>query len=244
MYDLLYSRRHQQHYHSQRREHPRERQERPVSNFYEYESVQAAMHAAAAAQQSQTQSPPRGGNNVGSQQQHQHHAVHQPMQQPQHHHHHTNMSPPTAPGLVLHGQPIYGMTNAQLHLQQQQQQQNRLNNNNGITLPSPSGPFTVGMHQTSPSQFQVITNPVNNTSSRQLSSSTLEKGGTVSALHPSIHHQYPQSAQQRPKPNSLPRRHKGNQLYAHSYTQPMQSFSEHVLTICLLFFQWIPTYIL
>jgi hypothetical protein len=45
-YDIsLFSRRHQQHYHSQRRENPRERQERPVSNFYEYESVQAAMHS-------------------------------------------------------------------------------------------------------------------------------------------------------------------------------------------------------
>ncbi|CAG7830263.1 unnamed protein product [Allacma fusca] len=39
------NRRHQQHYHSQRRENTRSRQERPVSNFYEYESVQAAMHA-------------------------------------------------------------------------------------------------------------------------------------------------------------------------------------------------------
>jgi hypothetical protein len=39
------NRRHQQHYHSQRRESPRERHDRPVSNFYEYESVKAAMHA-------------------------------------------------------------------------------------------------------------------------------------------------------------------------------------------------------
>jgi len=38
------NRRHQQHYHSQRRESPRERHDRPVSNFYEYESVKAAMH--------------------------------------------------------------------------------------------------------------------------------------------------------------------------------------------------------
>ena len=45
MFSLVYSRRHQQHYHSQRREHPREKLDRPVSNFYEYESVQAAMHA-------------------------------------------------------------------------------------------------------------------------------------------------------------------------------------------------------
>ncbi|ODN05513.1 Partitioning defective 3 [Orchesella cincta] len=141
------NRRHQQHYHSQRREHPRERQERPVSNFYEYESVQAAMHAAAAA----SQSPP--GNVL------QQHGQHQNQ-------HHNSMQPP---GLVLHGQPIYGMSSSQL-------QQNRLNNNNGITLPSPSGPFTVGMHQTSPSQFQ-----------------------------------QQQPPQQRPKPNSLPRRsHKGD----------------------------------
>jgi len=36
------NRRHQQHYHSQRRENPKEsRQERPVSNYYEYESVPA-----------------------------------------------------------------------------------------------------------------------------------------------------------------------------------------------------------
>jgi len=41
---LVFSRRHQQHYHSQRRENPKEsRQERPISNFYEYESVQGAM---------------------------------------------------------------------------------------------------------------------------------------------------------------------------------------------------------
>ncbi|XP_035709435.1 partitioning defective 3 homolog isoform X3 [Folsomia candida] len=42
---ILESRRHQQHYHSQRRDSPRERHDRPVSNFYEYESVQAAMHS-------------------------------------------------------------------------------------------------------------------------------------------------------------------------------------------------------
>ncbi|CAL8072840.1 unnamed protein product [Orchesella dallaii] len=174
------NRRHQQHYHSQRREHPRERQERPVSNFYEYESVQAAMHAAAAA----SQSPPGNG-----------------LQHSQHPHQHHNS---VQPGLVLHGQPIYGMSSAQL-------QQNRLNNNNGITLPSPSGPFTVGMHQTSPSQFQVITTPVNNSSSsRPVSSSSTMDRGTVSALHPSMQHaqQYhmQQQSQQRPKPNSLPRR--------------------------------------
>lgn len=42
---VIFSRRHQQHYHSQRRDSPRERHDRPVSNFYEYESVQAAMHS-------------------------------------------------------------------------------------------------------------------------------------------------------------------------------------------------------
>ncbi len=216
----MYSRRHQQHYHSQRREHPRDRQERPVSNFYEYESVQAAMHAAHAAAvvaAANSQSPPGNSNHhhhqhhpssssahVSSppqkQQQQQQQQLHHPHHPPQHN---VNMSPPPAPsqtgGLVLHGQPIYGMSTAQL--QMQHHQQNRLNNNNGITLPSPSGPFTVGMHQTSPSQFQVITTPVNSTSSsgRPVSSSTMERGGTLSVIHPSALHpnsQYPQSQPQ------------------------------------------------
>lgn len=101
----FHSRRHQQHYHSQRRETPRERHDRPVSNFYEYESVQAAMHSQQQQQQHQTS--------------------------PLAHH---NQPVPQVQGMTISQQGHYNGMNT-VAIQQQQHQINKRINNNGITLP-------------------------------------------------------------------------------------------------------------